>query len=183
MTISVNNSTLDAEKTLFTIGIEAGREMQYIAPPASSSTGTAYIHHTTSVPTLEQDEDGAVLKYKGCTTHIVRVLKLSSDVISLANKTGFRQYYSTMNQSLKLDLYLGWHFGLSSDYVLFYNSLAQILHNARVINASFRLDALDIEQLDMFTPVYLRQYGAYFYINKISNFGAGPTTEVELIKM
>jgi len=58
-----------------------------------------------------------------------------------------------------------------------------LLVNARVLEAEFNLTEWDIEQLDLFNPVYIQKYRAWFYISKISNFVAGKLTKVELIKI
>lgn len=64
-----------------------------------------------------------------------------------------------------------------------YRAVQNMLTRPLTVRADFLLTDLDVADFDHFTPVYLRQFGAYFYVNKISNFVAGEVTEVELIKI
>ena len=64
-----------------------------------------------------------------------------------------------------------------------YKSLQKILNNAKILTLKFNLSIIDIAKLDFYTPVYLEQFGAYFYVNKVSNYVVGNTTTVELIKL
>lgn len=66
----------------------------------------------------------------------------------------------------------------------YYNELVnKMLSDAKRIEAYFDLNSEDIETHDPFVPIYLSQYGAYFYIEKIINFIAGELTRVNLIKL
>jgi hypothetical protein len=59
-----------------------------------------------------------------------------------------------------------------------------MLVKARTMNVELVLNEQDIEELDYFTPIYLKQFGAYFYISKISNFISNKKlTKVEMIKL
>lgn len=64
-----------------------------------------------------------------------------------------------------------------------YAGLIQTMQDTQVIREKMTLSQIDILGFDQFTPVYLKQYGAYFYVNKISDWEAGQICEVELIKI
>ncbi len=75
---------------------------------------------------------------------------------------------------------------VTSQYLIntYYNELVnKMLSDAKRIEAYFDLNSEDIETHDPFVPIYLSQYGAYFYIEKIINFIAGELTKVNLIKL
>jgi len=65
------------------------------------------------------------------------------------------------------------------------------LKDAKVIECELLLSELDIQEFrkvendtsGYFTPVYIEYFGKFFYVNKISNFGASPITKVELVKL
>lgn len=60
----------------------------------------------------------------------------------------------------------------------------RMLVKAKTMNVELVLNEQDIEELDYFTPIYLKQFGAYFYISKISNFISNKKlTKVEMIKL
>lgn len=65
------------------------------------------------------------------------------------------------------------------------NFLISTLQNLRIVKADFNLNILDIINLDYFTPVYINQFQAYFFISSINQFNyTNPNlTEVELIKL
>lgn len=59
----------------------------------------------------------------------------------------------------------------------------KMLVSAKIIEETFWLTPKDIEDLDFFTPIYLKQYGKYFYINKVVDFVENQLTVVELVKL
>lgn len=175
---SVNNKTLEADKSLFTIPVEAGRDITYSVGSASRTVAV--------IPTLERevetDDNGneeVTLSYKGCKTHLVR---MTGESVAVQNVSGFRasgQYPYPKNLSLPLAVSVPMQ-NLVDKY---YGRIKDMLHNARTLSAYFNLSALDIDQVDLFTPVWIKHYGAYFYISKISNFIAGRATKVDLIRI
>ena len=174
----VNNKTLEGEKSLFTIPVEAGRNIAYSAGGIGRTVAV--------IPTLERDvetdDDGnekITLSYKGCKTHLVR---MTGDSTVVKNISGFRasgQYVGPQYMSLPVAVSVPMQ-NLVDKY---YARIKDMLHNARTLSAYFNLSALDIDQVDLFTPVWVKHYGAYFYISKINNFVAGQPTRVDLIRI
>ncbi len=168
---AVNNRTLASEKTLFTIPIEAGRNLTY-------GSKTAAVVPTID-PVIETDDEGVETTtptYKGCAAHLLRIDESTRYRTQIA--TGFYTYnrpYYEFPQALTVRM---------QDLIdRYYAPIRRLMSHARTISAHFNLNALDISQLDLFTPVWLKPYGCYFYISKISNFIAGQPTKVELVKM
>lgn len=66
-----------------------------------------------------------------------------------------------------------------------YNNLTEsMLKNVKMVTAYFRLTLADIAQFDHFIPVYLKQYGNYFYVNQIIEFvDETVSTKVILIRL
>lgn len=64
-----------------------------------------------------------------------------------------------------------------------YTSLIETLQSVKLIRLKMLLSVLDIYTFDQFTPIFLRQYGRYFYVNKISNWEAGKLCDVELLQL
>lgn len=171
----VNNRTLDGEKTLFTIPVEAGRDITYTANGTRRTVAV--------IPTLERevetDDNGreaVTLTYKGCPAHLVR---LTGETVRVANVSGFRVVEQAAPQSLPVAV----NVSMQTLVDTYYARIKKMLHNAKTLSAYFNLTTLDIDQMDLFTPVWIGRYGAYFYISRISNFIAGRLTKVELIKM
>lgn len=59
-----------------------------------------------------------------------------------------------------------------------------ILSEMKYVRAFFKLNEVDINQLDFMIPVYVEKFKSYFYRNKIKNYqGSTKTTEVELVRI
>lgn len=182
ITLRSNNKTLPGEVQLFALAFEAGRKVPFVNVTRNTAPGreTNPKPNVPSVPTLEAstDDSGEVtLKYKGGVPRIVNIDSAAGS-FELSNATGYRQRSRTTPLSLPVAAHVPFAF-----FRQYYAPVEKMLTNSRVLTARFLLTAADIAGLDLMTPVYLDMYGAYFYINKISNFGADATTEVELIKL
>jgi hypothetical protein len=70
-------------------------------------------------------------------------------------------------------------------YVVYFAPvLDQLTPDILVMDANFLLNALDIQTLDFSKPVYLNQYGAYFFINEVKEFTTpNETTSVTLVRI
>lgn len=58
-----------------------------------------------------------------------------------------------------------------------------VLNQTKLLKVFINLTALDIANLDLTKPVYIKAFGRFFIINKINNYLPGKSTEVELIRM
>ena len=87
-------------------------------------------------------------------------------------------------------------YSLAYDRVLFPNNIGvplkdayiqsygDVLSNMKYVKAYFKLNEVDLANLDFMKPVYVNKFKSYFYKNKISNYqGSNKTTECELIKI
>lgn len=180
---SVNNRTLESEKTLFTIAAEAGRDLTYIVGTADPNV--TYEERTVAVvptldPMIENDDEGETTMtptYKGCRVHLVRIDEAT--IYELQIKTGWHASGVLPRQPFPQALTVP----MQELVDRYYTPVKRLMGHARTINAYFNLSALDIEQLDLLTPVWIERYGSFFYISKINNFIAGQPTKVELVKM
>ena len=63
-------------------------------------------------------------------------------------------------------------------------SYGDVLNDMKYVKAYFKLNEVDLANLDFMKPVYVNKFKSYFYKNKISNYqGSNKTTECELIKI
>lgn len=65
----------------------------------------------------------------------------------------------------------------------YYADMSALLNKSKIINVSLRLTERDIATIDLSKPVYIKQLGGSYLINKISNFIPYQNTKVELIKI
>jgi len=70
-----------------------------------------------------------------------------------------------------------------SNLIVYYANISRMLTKTNLRRAKFNLPVYEVAGLKHNIPVYLRQYKAYFYVNKISNYVAGQLCTVELIKL
>jgi hypothetical protein len=65
----------------------------------------------------------------------------------------------------------------------YYGGLAKMLTKTNLRRAKFNLPAYEVAGFKYDTPIYLSQYKAYFYVNKINNYVVGKLCTIELIKL
>lgn len=76
------------------------------------------------------------------------------------------------------------HLGFSSLKQIFFDGLIASLIKAKIKNESFVLDSVDIMNLDHFKPKWIREFGAYFYLNKVNNWKNAETkVKCEIIRL
>jgi hypothetical protein len=198
--LPVNNSNLALSKDLFTIPVETGVNGTIhitLAPQgAVSQPADIDIRYTSDdgVPFFYQViADGSGLtssilpvKYRASKTHIVQMQPVSAadpgDVLVSMLPTArtdpgvpsvsFDTTICRVPVAVDPQYYVDTYYGDLRDGVL---------NLARVIEASFLLTPLDVMSLDLLRPVYISRYGSFFYVQKISNYGANKLTKVTLV--
>ena len=71
----------------------------------------------------------------------------------------------------------------AADIMANYQGIIDTVQQVKVLKAKFILTTIDILTFSPYTPVFLKQYGHYFYVNKISQWETGKLCEVELIQL
>jgi len=118
-----------------------------------------------NIPLEEKDSEG-VVSFKGGKPHIVDIMTASG------------QKYAR-------------HSTVQSFVDSFYPELAAMLDNFKINEEFLSLKDEDVKRYNsiingvpqMFIPVYVQKYGAYFYVNKIVNYISGELTKCQLIKL
>ena len=70
-----------------------------------------------------------------------------------------------------------------SNLVVNYSSLSRLLTKTNLRRARFNLPVFEVSGLKHDIPIYLSQYKAYFYVNKINNYIPGKLCTIDLIKL
>jgi hypothetical protein len=70
-----------------------------------------------------------------------------------------------------------------SNLVTNYVGLSRLLTKTNLRRARFNLPVYEVAGLKHYIPIYLNQYKAYFYVNKINNYVAGKLCTIDLIKL
>lgn len=64
-----------------------------------------------------------------------------------------------------------------------YAGLSRMLTKTNLRRCKFNLPAYEVAGLKHYIPIYLSQYKAYFYVNKINNYVPGKLCIIDLIKL
>jgi hypothetical protein len=64
-----------------------------------------------------------------------------------------------------------------------YSGLSRLLTKTNLRRAKFNLPVYEVAGLKHYIPIYLNQYKAYFYVNKINNYVPGQLCTIDLIKL
>jgi len=102
------------------------------------------------------------------------------------NELGLSQGRDVQDNSFAINSYTATWFArmkweeLAVDY---YADILNALQTPQVIKATFNLDIFTFIQLDHLRPVYIDQFNAFFYINKIEQFKVNNKTRMELIRI
>jgi hypothetical protein len=70
-----------------------------------------------------------------------------------------------------------------STLVYHYGSLSRMLTKTNLRRCKFNLPVYEVAGLKHYIPIYLSQYQAYFYVNKINNYVPGKLCIIDLIKL
>lgn len=70
-----------------------------------------------------------------------------------------------------------------SNLIVYYANVSRLLTKTKLRRAKFNLPVYEVAGLKHNVPVYLSQYKAYFYVNKINNYVAGKLCTIDLIKL
>jgi hypothetical protein len=70
-----------------------------------------------------------------------------------------------------------------STLVYHYGSLSRMLTRTNLRRCKFNLPVYEVAGLKHYIPIYLSQYKAYFYVNKINNYVPGKLCIIDLIKL
>jgi hypothetical protein len=67
--------------------------------------------------------------------------------------------------------------------VTYYAALSRMLTKTNLRRVKFNLPVYEVAGLRHYIPIYLSQYKAYFYVNKINNYVPGKLCTIDLIKL
>lgn len=127
---------------------------------ASDESEMSSVNSYSQIPiyTIEEKDEEVEVKFKDVKPRIL-----------LREKNRF--FYTTFK-------------GLDWDTLIanYYNEYKQLITDAKVISERVKLTPIELQQLDMYTPIYLKQYGAYFAILEIKTKNDN-INEVKLLKI
>lgn len=170
--MKINNENLPSERTLV--------QRPYNAPTISETQLLNEDITYTPFWKVERNDDGTIKNYKPFSSKNYFVEKKMVNGTVNYGLTG-----NTNNNSFTGDVPIMDFSNLSYDQLLSenYTELNKALDFNFVITAELLLDELDIQDLDLFKTIFLKQYSADFYINKIKYVDSSLPSKVELVKI
>lgn len=175
---SIPDVNLQPTKLLFQIGFLAGLNQTLY-----DAGSTQKLHTLANYPiwTINRGrmENGEMTE----TTWEYNVL--SKPMVVHINKSDYLRPQVSVGYTLTpIRLYTACFKSLNYYVPKYYGKLIDnILKRPKILQTQILLDSLDIQNLDLFNPIWLEEHGFWFYVSKINNFQAGKITKVDLIRM
>lgn len=171
-TLKIDNENLPIEKSLV--------KRPYNAPVPSEKKLGMFNFLYTPFWKAERDDTGKITKYTP--------FKSKNYLCKLVKAVEFMKYRITDDFPVKTytrDVPILDFTGLDYQTILNenYQELKKVLDYNFVLNAKMLLNEIDIQNLDLFRTIFLEQYGADFYVNKIKYINSSMLSEVELVKI
>lgn len=172
-TIAVDDTTLVESKVVIEI------------PYSSSNDVRRWLNIPTAVYIALIKRIGSDYKISGNDKiHICNTYTYQGNLgtLSYKKKDGVTIYTRTTNQTIGYSLQFN---GITFDKAInsYYQFLPYLLNNYKELNCYMILSANDIANINYRLPIYLQQYSALFYLQKINDWTEGKPTKVELLKL
>jgi hypothetical protein len=186
---TVDNANLDESKHVLELPYEAGinvRSILLAGPPYSARVNVPI----ANIPMYDSNVEHRIIKvnylppvannytYSGNKMHIIRqgIVVITSSMIQHSPLQG--------TWCPVLNVYTARIVPAQSLVDTYYGYLSKrILNRYKAIEEEILLTPLEVLQFDYLTPVWIKKYNAYFYVQKINNFKEGVVTKCNLIKM
>jgi hypothetical protein len=171
-TLLVNDETLQLEKDILTLSIATCDEVT-----------VAYTAPTVNMSRIAMNKwDGNSNAYKANETidpRIVYIKRATGKTLVLWDTAAMNVNSVTVN-----DPRVATSIDVSFSYLVTnYAWLSRMLTKTNLRRAKFNLPVYEVAGLKHYVPIYLKQYKAYFYVNKINNYVPGKLCIIDLIKL
>lgn len=140
------------------------------------------------VAVIDKEQDLFTIGLQGGKGHDIAFFKLDDEKVK-SQKLNAPQVEVISDTGIQPSKYNKWLVkgadvaNYEADLLDNYNGLVQMLERPLTIVATFNLTTADAVTLDFFKPIYLRQFGRYFYLNEVSNWHKGAVTECTLVAL
>lgn len=174
----ISDVNLQPTKLLFQIGFLAGLNQRLYDSAITNTTHTLANYPIWTV-NRGRMENGEMTE----TTWEYNVL--SKPMVVHIDKSDFMRPKVKVGRTFtQIRLYTAYFKKLNYYVPKYYGKLINnILKRPKTLQVQILLDSLDIQSLDLFNPIWLEEYGFWFYVSKINNFQAGKISKVDLIRM
>lgn len=171
-TIEVANTNIPADKTII--------QSVIYSPEYNLTTGIGFLSSVYKFWEKEPKDNGTV-NYKPLANRFffLRATPITFSPIKTLISETLEEEATITNAQREISARLSF----SEIVPLYYNEIGALLNQSKVLNVNMRLTENDIVDMDFSKPVYIKQLGGSFMVNKINNFIPYKNTKVELIKI
>lgn len=168
----IDDEVLEKEKTILTLPFAATHWVNRFGTGAK-------------IPIIQLwDKDGKAMKTKPRILLLDRDISPSSPYIDIHDGvTGPITLGDNVPHChfLREELFenLGWQNSMLNDE---YEGLIGVLRDLKKFTGFFKLHQSEVHQLDLYKPLYVKELGAFFYVNKVVGFTGDGYTKIELIR-
>lgn len=179
-TMLVVDETLPAEKDVVTLPVSTCDEVIILDDVTVSRIGFNKYDAKTSVYVQNESIEPRIVfvkntNYLAASPTYDKTFGISNGVTGV---TPSGAIYDTFTPRIASSLEVSF-----SSLVVNYASLSRMLTKTNLRRAKFNLPVYEVAGLKHYIPIYLRQYKAYFYVNKINNYVPGKLCTIDLIKL
>ena len=171
-TLFIADDALDATKDQFTLDFAPSQDI--IALSSTVAKIPLYTINSSNEYEDKENNDVRVVKYYDKAGSLIVNSFSKSIMLTLTN------LHIAYFINVELNTGLGFDYSLIRDH---YSTLSQMLDRCKVLTVNMRLPRVEVQNLKHSIPVYIKKYGSYFYVNKITGWRKDKKCKVELVKL
>jgi hypothetical protein len=171
--LKIDNQNLDDSKTAI--------QSKIFSPELANSDSLGFTTKVYKLWDKEVKDDQSAVKYKDLTNRFY-FIKSKNKTFSPAITIGSLQLTtSTTVTSAPVENFTG----LSFNQIIYnkYGDIQKLLNKSKVVIFEMNLKDSDVCDIDFSVPYFIEQEGAYFMLNKITNFVPNKSTTVEMVRL
>jgi len=170
-TMQIDDETLPADKDVVLLPVSTCDEVTVMTDVDISRIDFNKFNADTSVYDQNKKIDARIVFIK--LADVTKTFKVW-DCVAMAACGSFTATPPKIACSLEVSF---------SDLIINYQGLSRLLTKTNLRRAKFNLPVYEVAGLKHYIPIYLSQYKAYFYVNKINNYVPGQLCTIDLIKL
>ena len=171
-TIYIADEALDATKDQFTLDFAPSQDIIEIGNTVAKIP--LYTINSDNLFESKDNNDVRVVKYYDKEQSLIITSAFDATTITLT--TLHLAYFINVG----LNTGLGFDYSLIRDH---YRTLSEMLDRCKVLTLNMRLPRVEVQNLKHSIPVYIKKYGSYFYVNKVTGWRKDKKCKVELVKL
>jgi len=184
ITVAADNSfTMNTANVSFLVGDFFIGNSLFARVTAKTSDTTGVIEYTTPGTTMffhsinrQTEED---------FTPRLAILQTDGAEVNYNLTQGTNLLAHTVLPFLSSSLTASWLDSLKMENIAsnYYGKLFSALQSPEVIKANFNLTTVDVTTFDFTRPIYISQFNAFYYCNKINQYKVDQLTQLELVRI